>query len=263
MKTSLDGLCELASHEAIVPMPYYDSQNVLTFGIGHTASAGSPDPATLPMGEEQHLSLVMETFVKDIRDCEARVNRAVKVPIEQHEFDALVSFDFNTGGIFRARLTKLLNEGDRAGAADAFMGWLKPKEIEGRRKAEQALFRDGTYTNDGHATVYKADARGKVLRGSARKAYIRDVLKASAGIRETDLTKSRTMKGATVAGVPGAAIAADGVAELVAATEKAGSFMDGGSMLKIAVGLVILAGALYAAYARATDAGWVPPWRKA
>ena len=263
MKTSLNGLCELASHEAIVLSPYYDSVGVLTFGIGHTKSAGDPDPASLPMGEEQPIRLAMETFAKDILDCEARVNRAVKVPIEQHEFDALVSFDFNTGGIFRARLTGLLNEGDRQGAADAFMGWLKPKEIEGRRKAEQALFRDGTYTNDGHATVYKADARGKVLWGSARKAYIRDALKASAGLRETDLSKSRTIKGAATAGVPGAAIAADGVAELVAAAEKAEGFLDGGSMLKIAVGLVILGGALYAAYARATDAGWSPPWRKA
>lgn len=256
MKTSINGLCELASHEAIVPMPYLDSVGVLTFGIGHTASAGSPDPASFPMGEEQPIKLVMETFAKDILDCEARVNRAVKVPIEQHEFDALVSFDFNTGGIFRARLTKLLNAGDRQGAADAFMGWLKPKEITGRRKAEQALFREGTYTNDGHATVYKADRKGRVQWGSARKAYIRDALKGAAGVREKDLTKSRTMAGAAATGIGTVG------AEMSDAAAQLSGVADMSPILTAAFTLLTVGGIMLVVYARATDAGWVPPWRK-
>ena len=55
---------------------------------------------------------------------EAAVLRAVKVPLEPHEFDALVSFHYNTGGIAKAALTRHLNAGDRAAAATAFMAWL-------------------------------------------------------------------------------------------------------------------------------------------
>jgi lysozyme len=35
----------------------------------------------------------------------------VKVPLSQNEFDALCSFDFNTGGLGRSTLLKRLNAG--------------------------------------------------------------------------------------------------------------------------------------------------------
>ncbi|MCP3656867.1 MAG: lysozyme, partial [Herbaspirillum sp.] len=73
---------------------------------------------------------------------------AIKVPLEQHEFDALVSFDFNTGGIHRAKLTKAINAGDKSGAG--FMGWLKPPEIRKRRTAEMKLFQGGDYDANGN-----------------------------------------------------------------------------------------------------------------
>jgi lysozyme len=44
MKVSTRGLAEIASHEGIVTSRYKDSVGVWTLGIGHTASAGSPDP---------------------------------------------------------------------------------------------------------------------------------------------------------------------------------------------------------------------------
>ena len=39
------GLLALARHEGIVPGPYLDVRKIWTFGIGHTAAAGPPDPA--------------------------------------------------------------------------------------------------------------------------------------------------------------------------------------------------------------------------
>ena len=39
------GLLALVRHEGIVPGPYLDVKQVWTFGIGHTAAAGPPDPA--------------------------------------------------------------------------------------------------------------------------------------------------------------------------------------------------------------------------
>ena len=40
------GLLALVRHEGLVPGPYLDVKQVWTFGIGHTAAAGPPDPAT-------------------------------------------------------------------------------------------------------------------------------------------------------------------------------------------------------------------------
>ena len=45
------------------------------------------------------LSEIFGIFTADLATFEKRVNKAVKVPVAQHEFDALTSFDFNTGGI--------------------------------------------------------------------------------------------------------------------------------------------------------------------
>ncbi len=87
-----------------------------------------------------------------------------------------MSFDFNTGGIYRAKLIKHLNRGDRKAAAAAFMGWKRPAELIPRRRKEQALFRDGTY-GDGHATVYQASASGNVLWGTGKRVAVLDILR--------------------------------------------------------------------------------------
>lgn len=176
MRLSDRGLAELIAHEAIVLSPYKDSKGIWTFGIGHTASAGQPVPEVMPKGVEQPLALAIETFRKDVGRFEARVRQFVKVPLAQHEFDALVSFDFNTGGIARAELTEDLNLGLRKAAANKFMGWLKPPEIRGRREAEQKLFRDGVYSGDGMATVYPADEQGRVLWSKGRRVDVAKIL---------------------------------------------------------------------------------------
>ncbi|MGV8840917.1 MAG: lysozyme [Bauldia sp.] len=172
MKTSPAGVAEIAGHEGIVLSPYKDSVGVWTVFVGHTAAAGTPDPAGLPRGIEQPIAAALDTFRRDLAAVERRVAEAVSVPLRQHEFDALVSFDFNTGGIFRARLTKLLNAGDRAGAAAAFDGWRKPPEIAGRREAEKRLFRDGAYSHSGRASLYPADAAGNILWRSGRRVDV-------------------------------------------------------------------------------------------
>lgn len=192
MKVSRQGIIELISHEAIVPMPYKDSVGVWTWGVGHTAAAGDPDPRKMPRGVESSIADVIEVFERDIVKYEDGVNRAVKVPIEQHEFDALVSFHYNTGAIARATLTKKLNRGDRRGAADSFMAWRKPPEIIERRRKEQTLFKSGQYTHDGRATVYKATPSGRVRWSTARKIDITEYLSKSP--RETgNYTKYPTL----------------------------------------------------------------------
>ena len=165
MQTSDRGLLALIRHEGVVPGPYLDVKDVWTFGIGHTAAAGLPDPARMTRGMPADLEAgireAFRIFRTDLATYEVEVLRTVKVPLEPHEFDALVSFHYNTGGIAKALLTRHLNAGDRVAAAAAFMGWLKPATIRSRREAERDLFAKGIYPT-GTSPVWSVDRNGRV-----------------------------------------------------------------------------------------------------
>jgi hypothetical protein len=79
------------------------------------------------------------------------VLRLAKVPLDDGQFAALVSFAFNcgSGNLASSTLLRKLNQGDYAGAADQFLVWNKARkngvlvELPGltrRRRAERALF---------------------------------------------------------------------------------------------------------------------------
>lgn len=180
MKTSLNGIATLVAHEGIVPGPYRDSVSVWTWGVGHTIGAGAPDPYKMARGMPADLDTTLRAvfvqFASDLAKYEADVDRAVTVPMAQHEFDALVSFHYNTGGIARANLTKRLNAGDRKGAAAGFMGWIKPAEIIPRRKDEQTLFATGVY-KQGRATVWGVDSNGRVIWKPVRTLDFSEIAK--------------------------------------------------------------------------------------
>ena len=179
MHLSDRGLLEIAEHEGIVPAPYLDSVGVWTFGVGHTAAAGGVDPAKMkrgmPTNVEGAVNEALDLFRTDVAKYEARVNDAIKVPLKQHEFDALVSFDFNTGGIYKARLTRAINAGEH-NASRHFFGWLKPIEIRKRRTAEERLFVTGDYDGNGDLIpVWRVDENGK-LRGQIKALRGSEVL---------------------------------------------------------------------------------------
>ena len=164
-KMSDRGLLALVQHEGLVPGPYLDVAGVGPSGIAPRAWAGPPGPAGRPRGMPADLDAgireAFKVFRADLAAYEAAVRRAVTVPLEPHEFDALVSFHYNTGGIARAALTRHLNAGNRAAASDAFMGWLKPVAIRPRREAERDLFRHGRYPT-GTIPVWAVDLNGRV-----------------------------------------------------------------------------------------------------
>lgn len=189
MHVSARGLAEIASHEAIVTSKYKDSVGVWTIGIGHTASAGHPDPKAV----QGKLSLddIMEIFASDINRFEDRARKAFTVALTQEEFDAAVSFDFNTGGIDRATWVKHINAGDRDAARQSFMNWRKPKEIIPRRQKECDLFFDHVYANDGFVNVYPATAVGKVQWSKVKRIKLPTHI-VGADISKTDTSKTDT-----------------------------------------------------------------------
>lgn len=85
-------------------------------------------------------------FAKHIQHFVADVNTALAgAPTTQNQFDALVSFHYNTGAIFKATLTKLHKAGKFAEAAAQFGKWVNAgghpmNGLIRRRKAEAALY---------------------------------------------------------------------------------------------------------------------------
>lgn len=140
---SADGIALIKHFEGWFPKAYKCPAGVWTIGYGHTGlkhKDGSVFPGrTITVAEgERLLRHDMDVF-------EARVSRLVTVPLNDDEYAALVSFDFNTGALHKSTLLKKLNAGDRQGAAAQFALWNKAngKVLPGlvkRRKAERALF---------------------------------------------------------------------------------------------------------------------------
>ena len=139
MKTSQQGRNVLARREGVQARAYLDSVGVWTIGVGHTSAAGPPHVVE---GLVMTLQEVMDLFATDLVKYENAVTGAVKVPVTQNQFDAMVSLCYNIGpGAFAAsELVRDLNAGNSAGAADDFMHFVKPPELRGRREQEQAQF---------------------------------------------------------------------------------------------------------------------------
>ena len=85
----------------------------------------------------------------DLARFAAEVARAIAdCPTSQHQFDALVSFHYNTGAIARATLTRLHKAGRFGDARDEFGKWVHAggKRLNGlvrRRAAEASLYAGG------------------------------------------------------------------------------------------------------------------------
>jgi lysozyme len=111
--------------------------HIWTIGYGVTEGV----TADMVLTKEQAEAM----FRKELEKHEAIVSRLVRVEIGQSNFDALVSFQYNTGGLPGSTLLKKLNNGDFDGAAKCFDSWNKAggKVVKGlvrRRAAERAMF---------------------------------------------------------------------------------------------------------------------------
>ena len=114
MKTSQNGIDLIKRFEGLELESYRDIAGIWTIGYGHTG----PE-----VGIDQHISeQEAEALLRhDLVSREKAVSGLVNVPLNQFEFDALVSFVYNVGiGAFtRSTARRRLNKGDREGAADA------------------------------------------------------------------------------------------------------------------------------------------------
>jgi lysozyme len=143
-KSISDEGLELVKHfEGLYLNAYKCPAGVWTIGYGHTGL--KHQDGTVRAGRRITKAEAETLLRHDMRVFEDRVNRLVKVPITQSQFDALVSFDFNTGGLAKSTLLKRLNAGAAAEVPDQLMRWTRAsgKVLPGlvrRRRSEANLF---------------------------------------------------------------------------------------------------------------------------
>ena len=147
------GLRFIADFEGFRPNLYNDAAGHCTIGYGHlvhrgVCNGGEPEEFRRPAGITQVRAL--ELLRADAADAARAVNRLVRVPLDQDQFDALVSFTFNVGeGALRdSTLLRELNAGRYDAVPAQLNRWTRAggRILSGlvrRRAAEGALFSRG------------------------------------------------------------------------------------------------------------------------
>lgn len=139
--------------------PYLDAAGIWTIGYGHVIRPHEKKTLT-HLTEPQAAELAL----RDLEPAEMylrAISPRFKVPLNQHQFDAVLSFAFNVGlrAFEESTLLKLLRVGDFAGAAAQFDRWIyiTVKDAQGkrvkktsrglvnRRRMDRAVFERGVY----------------------------------------------------------------------------------------------------------------------
>ena len=144
MKTSQNGINFIKRHEGLRLKAYQDSAGVWTIGYGSTGGVREGDT----INEAQ-----AETLLKvDLQTAEKEVNRH-RLPLNQNQFDALVSFTFNVGaGAFRnsTLLRRIKENVNHPDIPNQFKRWVNAggKRLDGlvkRRRQEADIYTKGFY----------------------------------------------------------------------------------------------------------------------
>jgi len=141
----------IANYETFQSKIYKDQAGNDTIGYGHLITAADGDKYVNGISSEDALAL----FKSDLSIYIESVNRDLTVDVTQQQFDALVSFAFNTGqyALGGSQLLKAINNGT-AVTEDLFTMWNKvlnngtlvvSQGLTSRRKDEFELFSIGDY----------------------------------------------------------------------------------------------------------------------
>lgn len=139
MNISKQGIDLIKKFEGCELKAYKDIVGVWTIGFGFTKGVKPGDTMTMAECERR--------LTDELREYEAGVLLACKVPPTQNQFDALVCFAWNVGigGMANSSVIRHHNNKDTLNAMKAFALWNKAggKVVQGlvnRRAAESALY---------------------------------------------------------------------------------------------------------------------------
>ncbi len=144
----------LGNFEGTVLHRYFDQAGVVTVGTGHALTAAEKAAGAYVEGITR--AEAKELLRLDVARAEEQVNALVKVPLEQHQFDVLVSFTFNLGGgsLGKSQLLVQLNQGNYGAVPLELIRWMKRRDprtgmlvedsgLLARRRAEAAVWVNG------------------------------------------------------------------------------------------------------------------------
>jgi lysozyme len=139
MQISQEGLSLFKKFEGCELKAYHCAAGVPTIGYGSTHGV----TMDMEITQEEADKLLME----DVAKFEGSVTRAVKVPLSQNQYDAIVSWTFNLGpsNLSSSTMLRVLNEGEYDEVPSQIRRWNKAggRVLEGlirRRDAEALLF---------------------------------------------------------------------------------------------------------------------------
>jgi lysozyme len=139
VKTSDVGIRLIKQFEGLRLEAYLDAKNIWTIGYGHTGD--------VTQGEKIDHVEAGYLLLKDLAFAERYVNNLVKPPINQNQFDALVSFVYNVGGpaFEGSHVLKYLNLDNFKEATGYMLKWIfsGPRMLQAlveRREVEVKLF---------------------------------------------------------------------------------------------------------------------------
>ena len=139
MEISQEGLSLIKKFEGCKLQSYKCAAGVWTIGYGSTNGIEEG----MEISQERADMLLLE----DVEVFEESINKLVEVPLEQNQFDALVSWTFNLGStnLKNSTLLKVLNDKDYEGVPAQIKRWNKAggEVLQGlvrRREAEALLF---------------------------------------------------------------------------------------------------------------------------
>ena len=143
MEISQEGLSLIKKFEGCKLKSYKCAAGVWTIGYGSTNGIEEG----MEISQERADMLLLE----DVEIFENAVNELVKVPLEQNQYDALVTWTFNLGptNLKNSTLLKVLNDKNYEGVPEQIKRWNKAtvngerQVLEGlvrRREAEALLF---------------------------------------------------------------------------------------------------------------------------
>lgn len=164
----------LTNFEGTVLHRYVDQAGVITVGTGHALTAAEKANGAWVEGITH--AEAKELLRLDVGKAERAVNTMVLVPLEQHQFDALVSFTFNlgVGALQTSTLLTLLNAGDYASVPAQLERWCKRKDPKtGQLVADAGLLKRRQAEGRVWIGGYGGKAADEALRQAANVAVAR------------------------------------------------------------------------------------------
>ena len=158
LKTSDKGIQFIKDWESFKSKPYDDSEGYCTIGYGHLIEKDKCVNIKIPEKFKNGITELqaVELFKDRLVEFEKAIQRDIKVPLYQYEFDALVSLTFNTGENFlnnggakkgETQIKKKINNKEYEDGADEMSDVTNggTSGLVKRRKSEINMFKTNTY----------------------------------------------------------------------------------------------------------------------